>query len=113
MLREAGTEAMTGGIEEWIQEGMQLGFTELALQNEGLESILPKNADGSVDTGAILEQMNEAFKAGFVLEGLFGAGMIAKSAKSRVQMAAQIGGYKKRIAEMAFQIDSDRKIFIT
>ncbi|GAG15695.1 unnamed protein product, partial [marine sediment metagenome] len=39
MGKEQATETLTGGIEEWLQQGIQIGLSEAALANEGLDSL--------------------------------------------------------------------------
>jgi len=108
LLKDIGqattAEAFTGGIEEWLQQGMQMGLTELGLKHEGLEGILPKNEDGSYNVSEILGEMNEAFKAGMILEGMYGAGGIAMGAKGRWSNAKQIESTKNYIRSTANQM---------
>ena len=33
--RQGATEALTGGVEEWIQTGIELGLSEVALKQSG------------------------------------------------------------------------------
>ena len=105
----ATTEAFTGGVEEWLQQGMQMAFTELALRHEDLEGILPRNEDGSYDVATILGEMNEAFKAGMILEGFYGAGGLAMGAKGRWNTAKTIEGTKNYIRSAAGQMLTNTK----
>jgi hypothetical protein len=115
LARQGGTEALTGGIEEWIQTAMELAFTETAyklagspdkelkISDEGvttleeIKSLLPRNPNGSVDTGAILGMMNEAFVAGMFLEGAIGGSMAVRGVKTRKAMAERIGSIKNML----------------
>lgn len=91
LARQGASEALTGGVEEWIQEGIELALSEQTLKDAGLEGVLPRYSDGTINGKAILSQMNEAFVAGFFLEGLIGGGMAAQGIGSRFQMADRMG----------------------
>jgi hypothetical protein len=73
LFREGPVDAFTGGAEEWLQQGAELYIKELALANAGLDGVIPKREDGSYDIEAVFGQMNDAFVAGAVLEGMMGS----------------------------------------
>ncbi len=108
--KEAMTEAVVGGVEEWLQTGVQIALTEAALKSEGLDSLLPKNPDGSIDAGAVLAQMNDAFIAGFVLEGVFGAGMLTTNMSSRIGMADTIANVKQGLRNQIVLVDKSNNV---
>ena len=97
LIRETGFSGATGGIEEWIQEGVQAYIHEQALTNNGLEGVLPKMRDGSIDTGAVLKQMNEAFAMGVMLEGFFGGGAATANVVGNWKKAGQLADNVKLV----------------
>jgi len=97
LFRAGATEAFVGGVEEWLQEGMQMALTEGTLQVEGLEGILPRNIDGTVNMDEVLGQMGDAFVAGFFLEGLIGGAMAVRGLNTRLKTADFINQVKRQL----------------
>lgn len=97
LVRQGGTEALTGGVEEWIQSGLEMAMVEKALLDSGLEGIMPRREDGSIDGGKVLEIMNDSFIAGAILEGAIGGGIGLKSLGSRMNTASAIGTVKNML----------------
>jgi len=109
VTQAAAGEALTGGVEEWLQQGMQLAFTEAAAKYDGLDSLLPHNEDGTYDVGAILGEMNDAFVAGAILEGAYGAAGISANFTGRWQKAKAMEQTRSHIKSEAERILYDPK----
>ena len=115
--REAGMETVAGGIEEWLQQGIQLGIEEATLTNNGLDGVMPRDSEGNIDVGAVLANMNDAFIAGAILEGGFGVAMGAgfgvamgaKSFKSDLAKANFMANAKAYVGEMTTEVDAKGK----
>ncbi len=91
LARQGATEALTGGVEEWIQTGIELGLSEEALKASGLEGVIPRYPDGTVNGEAVMGMMNDAFIAGALLEGIIGGGMAMSGLQSRMSTAKSMG----------------------
>ena len=98
--REIGTEALTGGVEEWIQTGMEMSIVEAELQKAGLEGIMPRKEDGSIDGKKVLSMMNDSFIAGMILEGAIGGGMATRGIGSRMEQAQKVGSLANELKGM-------------
>jgi|GEM_PF-1252918 len=109
IAKNTTAETLTGGVEEWIQQGMQLGLMELAVKHEDLNSILPLNADGSYDVAKILQEMNDAFIAGAVLEGSFGVLGAGGSLRGRWKTARTIEAIKNNVRHSTKKVMNNLK----
>ena len=97
LAREGGTGALTGGVEEWIQTGIELALSEQALKASGLQGVIPRYPDGTINGEAVMSMMNEAFMAGLMLEGVIGSGIAMTGLNARMNTAKSMGVIKNML----------------
>ncbi|RKY05386.1 MAG: hypothetical protein DRP56_09000, partial [Planctomycetota bacterium] len=97
LVREVGFSGATGGVEEWLQEGVGAYFQDEALLANDLQGAIPRNADGSVNRPEMVDRMNKAFVMGMFLEGFFGGTMGAANVVTNWKSTGELGDWMDMI----------------